>query len=204
MIAEPGETARRGRGRRPIDEVRADVLRATGDIVLAEGIARLTFERVAKAAGVSKTTIYKLWPSPGALAMDAYFHAVAGTLAFDDTGDVRADLLAQLHSFAAVMRTPGGRAVLQLIGAAQTDADLAASYRALYSTGRRALACERLTRAQERGQIRPEVDVRVLVDQLWGAIYHRLLVPDEPVDDAFIDALVTNLFDGISVPKTVI
>ncbi|WP_328473219.1 TetR/AcrR family transcriptional regulator C-terminal ligand-binding domain-containing protein [Actinoplanes sp. NBC_00393] len=189
----------RGRGRRPIEHVRADALRATGEIVLAEGIAHLTFERVAKAAAVSKTTLYKLWPSPAALALDAYFHAVADTLAFDDTADIRADLLHQLHSFARVMRTPGGRALLELIGAAQTDPALATSYRTLYSTARRKLAYERLTRAQEQGQIRPGVDVRVLVDQLWGAVYHRLLIPDEPVTDDFVEALVANLFDGVEL-----
>lgn len=188
----------RGRGRRPAAEVRGDVLRTVGGLVLAEGIAELTFERVARLAGVSKTTLYKWWPSPGVLALDGYFHAVADSLAFDDTGDVRADLLRQLRSFTRVMCTRGGHALLELIGASQTDADLAASYRTLYSSGRRALAYERLTRARELGQIRADVDVRVLVDQLWGAVYHRLLIPDEPVTDEFIDALVTNLFDGIA------
>ncbi|MGH3435776.1 MAG: TetR-like C-terminal domain-containing protein [Sciscionella sp.] len=48
------------------------------------------------------------------------------------------------------------------------------------------------------GQIRPEVDVQVLVDQLWGAVYHRLLIPDKPVTDDFVVALVTNLMDGIA------
>ena len=52
---------RRGRGRRPADEVRADVLRAVGDLLLTEGSADLTFERVARVAGVSKTTLYKWW-----------------------------------------------------------------------------------------------------------------------------------------------
>ncbi|MEU8242967.1 TetR/AcrR family transcriptional regulator C-terminal ligand-binding domain-containing protein [Actinoplanes missouriensis] len=198
--AEPSSSGprARGRGRRPIEEVRGDVLDATGRIVLAEGIAGLTFEKVAKAAAVSKTTLYKLWPSPNALALDAYFHAVADTLAFETTDDVRRDLLAQLHNFAAVMRTPGGRALLELIGAAQTDPALAVAYRTRYSTGRRALACERLTLAQQQGQIRADVDVRVLVDQLWGAVYHRLLVPDEPVTDEFIEALVANLFTGVA------
>nr|BFF17217.1 hypothetical protein GCM10025730_07380 [Promicromonospora thailandica] len=76
----------RGRGRRPADEVRADVLRAVGDVLLAEGIADLTFERVARLSGVSKTTLYKWWPSKGALALDGYFHAVQDRLAFPDTG----------------------------------------------------------------------------------------------------------------------
>lgn len=190
---------RRGRGRRPADEVRADVLRAVGDLLLTEGSAGLTFERVARLAGVSKTTIYKWWPSKGALALEGYFNAVELTLAFPDTGDIRADLLSQLRAFAKLMtRTPGGRVMAELIGQAQTDPDLGRAYRELYSAERRRLACDRMRKAQEAGQIRPEVDVRVLVDQLWGAAYHRLLIPDEPVTDDFIVALVSNLLDGIA------
>jgi AcrR family transcriptional regulator len=192
------ERPARRRGRRPADEVRADVFRVVGEVLLKEGMADLTFERVARLSGVSKTTLYKWWPSKGALALDGYFHAVEDTLAFPDTGDVRADLLAQLRAFTHVMtRTPGGRILTELIGAAQTDADLAAAYRQLYSSHRRALAAERLRRAQDLGQIRAEVDVQVLVDQLWGAVYHRLLIPDEPVDEPFVTGLVTNLLDGV-------
>lgn len=191
---------RRGRGRRPADEVRADILGTTGELLLTEGITDLTFDRVARLAGVSKTTLYKWWPSRGALALDGYFHAVEHTLAFPDTGDIRADLLSQLHAFVALMtKTTGGPALLQLIGEAQTDPELAASYRALYSTERRRLAAERLVRAQEVGQLRPEIDVQVLIDQLWGSVYHRLLIPDEPVTREFATALVTNLLDGVAV-----
>lgn len=166
---------------------------------MAEGMADLTFERVAREAGVSKTTLYKWWPSRGALALEGYFHAVEQTLAFHDSGDIRADLLSQLRAFVAVMtRTSGGRVLLELIGQAQTDRDLLDALRANYSAERRRLAVERLSAAQEAGQLRESVDVRVLVDQLWGAVYHRLLVPDEPVDDAFVSALVSNLMDGVA------
>ncbi|WP_426241464.1 TetR/AcrR family transcriptional regulator C-terminal ligand-binding domain-containing protein [Nocardioides sp. LHG3406-4] len=190
---------RRGRGRRPAETVRADVLRAVGDLLLDEGMAGLTIERVARLSGVSKTTLHKWWPSRGALALDGYFHAVEDSLAFPDTGDIRTDLLTQLRAFARVMtRTAGGRLLTQLIGEAQTDADLASSYRALYSSERRRIAGERLSRAQELGQIRAGVDVQVLVDQLWGAVYHRLLIPDEPVNQEFLEALVDNLFRGIA------
>ncbi|MFE9248986.1 TetR-like C-terminal domain-containing protein [Streptomyces sp. NPDC007088] len=189
---------RRGRGRRPAHEVRADVLRAVGALLLGDGLAALTFERVARESGVSRTTLHKWWPSVGALALDGYFHAVEDTLAFPDTGDLRADVTTQLHHFVRLMtRTPAGRLLTELIGRSQTDPDLAAEYRRLYSSGRRQLATERFLRAQETGRIRPGVDVGVLVDQLWGAVYHRLLIPDEPVDEAFVDALVGNLFEGV-------
>lgn len=197
------EPASRGRGRRPADEVRAEVLHTVGELLLTEGMSRLTFERIAKASGASKTTLYKWWPSVGALALDGYFHAVKDTLAFPDTGDIRADLLTQLHAFAEVMtRTPGGRVLTELIGASQTDPQLAVSYRTLYSAHRRRLAGERLRRAQSQGQIRAEVDVQVLVDQLWGAVYHRLLIPDEPVTEGFVTALVDNLLHGVAARPT--
>ncbi len=193
--------AGRGRGRRPAAEVRADVLRTVGDLLLTEGMADLTFERVARTAGVSKTTLYKWWPSIGALALDGYFHAVQEKLAFPDTGDIRADLLTQLRAFIRVMtETPGGRVLAELIGESQTDGELGVAYRELYSSPRRELAAERFRLAQEAGQIRADIDVQVLVDQLWGAVYHRLLIPDEPVTDAFVTALVGNLFDGIRPP----
>jgi len=197
-VDEPGARGR-GRGRRPADEVRADVLRAVGEVLLSEGLADLTFERAARLSGVSKTTLYKWWPSKGALALDGYFHAVQEVLAFPDTGDIRADLLDQLHAFVRLMTTtPAGRLLAELIGESQTDKDLAVAYRALYSSERRGLAGERLVRAQEQGQIRDDVDVQVVVDQLWGAVYHRLLIPDEPVTEGFVDALVRNLLGGIA------
>lgn len=192
--APPG----RGRGRRPADEVRADVLRAVEELLWSEGSTAVTYESVARRAGVSKTTLYKWWPSKGALALDGYFHAVQATLAFRDTGEIRADLIDQLRHFAHITTaTPAGRILTELVGQSQTDEELAAAYRARYSAERRRLAVERLRRAQEAGQIRPDIDLQVLVDQLWGAVYHRLLIPDEPITDRFITALVNNLLDGI-------
>jgi hypothetical protein len=59
------------------------------------------------------------------------------------------------------------------------------------------LAVAAIRTAQERGQIRGEVDPEVVVDQLWGAGYHRLLIPDQPLTDSFAVALVRNLLGGI-------
>ena len=189
---------RRGRGRRPSAEVRQDILLAAGRLLLAEGMAGFTIERVADLAGASKMTIYKWWPSKGALALDGYFTAMEPALAFPDTGDIRADLTTQLRSFVGVLRdTSAGRVIAELIGQAQVDPDLAAVYRERYSGPRRELAVTALRRAQERGQVRRDVDPEVVVDQLWGACYHRLLMPAEPLDEAFAEALLRNLLRGI-------
>jgi AcrR family transcriptional regulator len=196
--ADLSRPPRRGRGRRPADEVRREVLLAAGRMLLAEGMRGFTIEGVAALSGASKMTIYKWWPSKGALALDGYFTTVEDVLKFPDTGDIQADLRTQLTSFVRLVRdTPAGRVLAELIGEAQTDAALAAAYREKYSGPRRALAVEALTRAQERGQLRADVDPEVVVDQLWGACYHRLLLPDQPLTQEFADGLIDNLFQGL-------
>ena len=189
---------RRGRGRRPAEAVRQAVLAAAGAMLFETGLAGLTFDKVAQRAGVSKMTLYKWWPSPGALAFEAYFAAVEHRLAFDDTGDVEHDLRAQLHAFVRLLTAErGGPVIAALVGAAQADPDLAAILAEQYTRPRRALAVDRLRRAQDTGEVAADVDPEVVVDQLWGACYHRLLMPAEPLDEAFAEALLRNLLRGI-------
>lgn len=190
--------ARRGRGRRPAGEVRGEVLTAAGELLLGEGMNAFTMERVAALSGASKMTLYKWWPSKGALALEGYFHAVEHSLEFPDTGDIEADLVTQVGAFVRLItQTSAGRVVAELIGLSQTDPDLAAAFRERYSGPRRELACAAFRRAQERGQLRADLDPEVLVDQLWGACYHRLLIPDQPLTDEFAVALVGNLMRGV-------
>ncbi|MEU9090295.1 TetR/AcrR family transcriptional regulator C-terminal ligand-binding domain-containing protein [Streptomyces sp. NPDC048428] len=195
---EPKEPGRRGRGRRPAAEVRQAVLETAGTMLFEAGLTGITFEKVAARAGASKMTLYKWWPSPGALAFEAYFTAVEDTLAFADTGDIERDLTAQLHSFVGLLTgVPAGPVIAQLVGAAQTDPALADALAQHYVRPRRRLAGDRLTQAQRVGQIRADVDPQVVVDQLWGACYHRLMMPEESLDTAFADALIGNLLRGI-------
>lgn len=189
---------RPGQGRRPTAEVRQAILDAAGRLLLAEGMTGFTIERVAALAGASKMTIYKMWPSKGALALAGYFATVEATLTFPDTGDIEADLTTQLTAFVRLLRdTPAGHVIAGLIGQAQTDPDLAAAYRVQYSEPRRDLAVEAIRRAQTRGQIDTTVEPQVLIDQLWGACYHRLLLPDQPLTEQFARALVHNLMSGV-------
>jgi AcrR family transcriptional regulator len=194
----PPAAARTRRGRRPAAEARQAILDAAGALLFEEGLAGTTFERVAARAGASKMTLYKGWPSPGVLAFEAYYAAVEERLTFPDTGDVAHDLRAQLHALVRLLTAErGGRVIAELVAAAQSDPALAAAYSERYTRPRRRLAVERMARAQRLGQLRADVDLEVVVDQLWGACYHRLLLPDQPLDAAFADALLDNLLRGI-------
>jgi AcrR family transcriptional regulator len=193
------EFPKRGRGRRPAEEVFRDILDAAGDLLFDEGMAAFTIEKVAQRSGSSKMTIYKWWRSKGALALDGYFHRVEPELRFPDTGNIQTDLRTQLHAFWHVVHdTPAGRVIAELIGQAQSDPDLKAAYLERYSSPRRAMAVAAMEKAKHRGQLRASLDPETVVDQLWGACYHRLLLPDQPLTNEFVDALLDNLFGGIT------
>jgi AcrR family transcriptional regulator len=203
MRSAPSE--RVGRGRRPAAEVRAAALGTAADLLFHEGIAAVTHERVSALAGVSKTTLYKWWPSAGAIAADAYFHRSAPDLEMPYTGDIESDLKTQLRHFVDLLtRTDAGRAIRGLIAAAQWDDAVREGFAERYVRPRRAYGAAVLEEARQRGELRVDVDSQVLIDQLWGACYYRLLTEVDPVTPEYTDRLVDQALRGAavrSVPK---
>ncbi|MGW1466579.1 TetR/AcrR family transcriptional regulator [Streptomyces sp. NPDC002308] len=193
---------RRGRGRRPMAEVRADVLEAAAQVLMAHGVAGFTVEKVVAASGVSPATVYRHWPSRGALALDGFRHAVGDQVALDDTGDVRADLTRFITAFIRLAtQRPAGPVFAQLIGAAQTDAELAGQFEHHYFGPRRREAFALLEKAKGRGQIRTDADPGLLVDLIWGACYIRLLLPHltDQLTEEFAPAVVDQALAGLLV-----
>ena len=124
-----------------------------------------------RTSGSSKMTLYKWWPSPGALALEAYFTAVEATLAFADTGDIERDLSAQLHAFVRLLTEErGGPVIAELVGAAQVDPDLAAAFSTHYTRPRRKLAVDASGAPRSRARCAWTSTRKSLVDQLWGPL----------------------------------
>src|SRR5438874_2409689 len=96
------------------------------DAVLAlcreEGYARLSIEAIAARAGVGKQTIYRWWPSRGAVLLEALDREAAGWAAFPDTGDLVADLRITIADVVRFQADPDlGPPMAGLIAEAQQD-----------------------------------------------------------------------------------
>ena len=187
-----------GRPGRPRSEkARLAVLDAAADLLDEGGLAAATIEGIAARAGVSKVTIYKWWPTRGAVAIDAYFHRYRQTGAFADTGDIRADLTGQIQVLIRAFRGRAGQLMAELIGQAQTDAVLADELRARWIEPRRTATAAVLRRAVARGELKADLDVAIVMDQLYGPVYYRLTMGHESLTPRLADRLVTSLLDGI-------
>jgi AcrR family transcriptional regulator len=192
---------RRRRGRPRSERAHLAVIEAAGELLLEVGLDGFTIDAVAARSGVSKATIYKWWPSKGAVALDGFFHAVDPRTRFPDTGSVREDFAAQLRRLIRVLRTtPAGRIIAGLIAESQHDPALAAEFRQRWLLPRRQLAEEFLRRGQERGELRQDFDPEVVIDQVYGPLYHRLLSGHLPLRDDLATKLVDNILPAIAAP----
>ena len=186
-----------GVGRPRSERARLAGLEAAADLLIEGGLKSATIECIADRAGVSKVTIYKWWPNRGAVAIDAYFHRYRQTLDFVDTGDVASDLAAQLRLLIDAFSGRAGEVMAELIGQAQTDPGLAATLGSGWLQPRREAPAAVLRHAIDRGQIRPDVDVPTLMDQLYAPLYWRLMMRHAPLTDDFAEMIVRNILDGV-------
>ena len=187
-------------GRPRSERARLATLEAAADLLVEGGLAATTIESVAARAGVSKVTIYKWWPSRGAVAVDAYFHRFDQTYSHVDTGDVAADLTLQIRQLVRAFRGRAGEIMAELIGQAQSDPSLAVTLRAGWLQPRRETTAALLQRAVDRSQIRPDMDIPTVMDQLYAPVYWRLMMRHQPLDDGLADELVRNALEGVGPP----
>ncbi|WP_353119366.1 TetR/AcrR family transcriptional regulator [Nitratidesulfovibrio sp.] len=192
---------KRPRGRPRCDASRTQILEATNALLEEVGYARLTMEGIAARAGVSKATLYRWWPGKGAVAMEAFMHATNPRIDFPHTDSAVADVTAQMHLLAAVYRGVTGRLVRELIGLGQGDPQTLAAFVESYLLPRRAAAKDVLRRGIARGELRPDLDLDLLVDALYAPIFHRLLLQHGPLDDAFIRAVAATAFASVVLPR---
>lgn len=164
-------------------------------IAKQSGYAHLTIESIAARAGVGKQTIYRWWPSKGAVLLDAVMHLNNGRSgALPDTGDLRADLRAVLRATAAELRDPGfDRLLRSLTVAILTDEELAAHSRERLELPTRALKLARLESARAVGQLAHDADLELIVDMLFAPMSQRWMLRTGALDDAFADALVDSV-----------
>jgi len=163
----------------------------------ARGYEATTIEAIAAEAGVGKQTIYRWWPSKGAVIMDALNEAGVASASFSDTDDVRADLRRQMTSVVRLMNDAQFAPIYRgVIAATQSDPGLAKALRERVIAPRVTACAERLRRAQQDGQLRPDVDLETLVELLYGPLYYRLLLPARRLDRALVDTVLDVVLTG--------
>jgi AcrR family transcriptional regulator len=165
------------------------------------GFPGLTIEGVAKAANVNRTTIYRRWPSKGALLLAVL---EPGLERFDqdpDTGSLGGDLLALMLQIGETAALPPWQAVHRAVGSTSDE------LKGLVDTvNDRALDAFRraFDRARARGEVEPTDDTEMIAHLaffgvlLWRETRQR--TPTEQECRRILRVVLAGLADSTSVP----
>ncbi len=177
---------RRLPGRPRSEHARQAILRSTSQLLQRTGFAELSIEAIAAHAGVGKATVYRWWPNKGALVVDAFASSAEDQLHFPDSGSVYQDMSLQMNQFLAILRSRRGRIVSAVIAGGQSDPDLLEAFRERFLWPRRREAYQTLRRGIERGELPRNLDLDLLLDVLYGAIYMRFLIGHGELSEEYI------------------
>ncbi len=183
-------------GRPRSEQSEQAILAAAASLLAERGIGKLSIEEVAERSRTGKATIYRRWPSKGALALDAFLSVYLGESAMladaleHDRGSLEGDLAAALRAWATTVTGTAARRMLTgLVAEVQRDPALAVSWRERVLEPVREASSELLARAVRRGEIASDTDVELALDLVFGPAYHRLLNGHLPLDERFCDDL---------------
>ena len=186
MSAEAIPVEKKSTGRPRSQRTEKAILHAAGQLLAESGLAAMTMEGVAARAGVGKASIYRRWPSKGALAFDATLDEYLTGQPTRDTGSLEGDLLATARDWIrSVKRSPWGRTLKGLIAEVQSDPSLADAWRERFVGQVRRRRRPIVERAIARGEIPAASDPELILDMLYGPLYHRFLHGHLPLNDAF-------------------
>ncbi len=199
--SRPGP-AGKGPGRPRSERAHQAILRATLELLLEQGFAEMSVEGVATRAGVGKATIYRRWPSKADLVAEAVGRLSHKALDPVDTGSVRGDLI--LLAEQAFHTQEAGEVteiMLKLMNERARYPELQAAFIRRVVQPRRRIVAEILERGIARGELRPDVDIDLLIDVLIGPIVYRsMLAAKHPptVDRGTLERVIDMVFDGVA------
>lgn len=184
--ADDGSSETQGKDAR-VARTRADVSRAALQVLIEEGCEALTHAHVAEIAGYSKTTLYTHWPARLDLIMLA-LDALGEMPHLERTGDLRADLIGELHVFRQAVVDLRLDHILSVMAQWASVDEMARVRDRINSDGQRPL---RAMLAEKLGDAQLEAAVSMLTGVVACPTLMFGTLPDDAVIEAAVDLVLT-------------
>jgi AcrR family transcriptional regulator len=172
-----------------------DVLEATVDVLAHSGYSSFSFEEVAARAGVSRTTIYRRWPTKPDLVRAALLRFAELRPPVADTGTLRGDLEQNLRACFDPEQAARDAGLLRALMADFDDPELLALGRLIRERLRQP-SFAAVERAIARGELPAGTDPELILDPAAFTILVRTAIFGDRVDPDFGERLLDVLLAG--------
>jgi AcrR family transcriptional regulator len=175
MATETEATRSPGRPRSP--EADTAIVQATLELLADVGYRSMTMEQVRARSGVGKATIYRRYANKDELVRAAMVHLHHDLPVPEDTGSLRGDIEEVLEAaVGAALETGAGHVVPRLLGESAADPELQRLFHDNLVAPRRRVVRAVFDRAVQRGEVRDDVDLDLVIDLLVGSIMYRGMI----------------------------
>lgn len=173
-----------------IQRTRNTVLPAALAVLADRGFANFTMEGVAEAARVSKSTVYRHWPTKLSLLRDALeeLNRQPGVNSSGGSARARVERLLE-HLAAALSDSVLAACIPALVEAAEHHGEVA-EFLHQYSARRRSALTAVLRKGIEEGELPSHLDPELAALALSGPIFYRRLMTASPLPVNEIPRLV--------------
>jgi AcrR family transcriptional regulator len=186
------------RGRPRSENAKRAVLDAAAELAL-EGAAGAGIDAIAARAGVSRTTVYKWWPSAAAVLLEGLLERTRDTIESPASATTREALGGYLGRLVSLVRdTPVGALLRGLSAASVTDSVVARALVDDWLAPRRVAVVDLLVEGARRGEVRADLDYEATADVLFAPIYYRLMYEHQPLTDRLPAEIMAVCWPGIA------
>jgi AcrR family transcriptional regulator len=179
------------------DAARQRVLEAARDLVCERGPRAVSVDQIAAAAGVGKQTIYRWWPSRGAVVMDALIELTDPEPA-QLPDSVRDAVRLQMRRVGRMFASRKGELIREVVADTQGDPALAEDFQQRFFAHRRERGAATIARGIANGELRPDLDVEDALDVLYAPLWLRLLVGHRPCNQRAVDDLLDLVWPALA------
>jgi AcrR family transcriptional regulator len=170
-----------------------EILDAALAVLTEHGYDRLTMDAVAQRAKASKATLYRRWNSKAMLVVESLARMKTTPEVLPDTGDLRSDLMAAFCGMGGLTDHDTTSTFGAVVTAVTTDPEFAAEFRKQVVGPKSEVSRTIFERARARGELRPDIDLDIIVPALSGIVLHRVFVLGEQPDAALIERAVDQI-----------
>jgi AcrR family transcriptional regulator len=199
---KPAGLRRVGRPRSEAAAAHDAIMDSVYALLQETSVRDLTIEAVAKRAGVGRPTLYKWWPSKSALVFAMFHERLARQPEPLETPTVEETIRFRVRRIIVEFHDLFGKVMAELIAEGQSDPKVLRELYEQHIGVRRAKTAADIERGKASGEFSADTDAELLVDQIFGPIYHRMLLRIRPLDQAFGDKLLDQVLRGVRGPAS--
>jgi AcrR family transcriptional regulator len=168
------------------------VLTAARDELMEFGYREFRVDRVAERASVHRSTLYRHWGTPAALAREAIATwEIASIPVPRESGEWRKDVHAICVAFRDSLVAPEAVTLVRtLVIANAVDPELR---NVLVERWQRPEMVEIVMRAQERGEVPTHLNPGHIIELIAAPFVLRAVVTMTPIDDAFVESVAEHI-----------